>query len=296
VWRRTNGSNGMTFDGSFGGTGNPAMYIEGASQSVAFNMNNAGSSSVMLPTEAIQDTEILDEPGVAAHNAGSTSMGTGLIETLISRSITVPSSGYVLVLAQGDLSISHSNGTVSDYSYGVSDSSTTIPGNQDIQTRLNGPIPSGTYDFSASAHGVFPVSAGTHTFYFNGRKISGISATMFDLQLTLVFLPTAYGTVTPTLLARGDNAGNDLSVPPPPGLTPEEIRAEQREAVAFDQNRRATEAADYAAQIAELRAQLQQVLREQELMRQEMRRASPPPDTRGATLGAALNHNDTQSR
>jgi len=293
--RRGNSSNGLVFDGN-NGSGGSTLSLLGLGSSMSFDTAISGNDSVNLPTNAIEDTEILDEPGVAGINTSGVSMGTGSYETLASRSITVPASGYVLVLAQGDLGISHSSGTSSGYNYGVSDAPGTLPVNQDILTYFPGTLPTATYDYSASAHGLFEVAgAGTYTYYFIGQQFNGASATMFDITLTLVYFPTAYGTVTPTLLARG-SGDNDHLTPPSPGLTPAEIQSEQLDAVAFDQNRRAAEAADYAQRFAELEARLEAMQREQDALRQELRRASPPSDAGGTALGAALNNNDAQSR
>jgi hypothetical protein len=166
-------------------------------------------------------------------------------------------------------------GTATNCNYGVSAASNSLPTDQDVQTQLASPIPSGTYDFSASAHGLFAVdSAGTFTYYFNANRSTGGaggSATMFDLQLTLVYSPTAYGPTVPNLpdgnsLTDGglaeDNAGE---VSPP--LTDAEIAAEQAEAAAFHQARLEQELAQMQAQMAEMQAHLEQIEREQGLAR-----------------------------
>jgi len=73
-------------------------------------------------------------------------------------------------------------------------------------------------------------------------------------------------------------------------MSADEIYAEQLQAAVFDQNRRDAEADDYAQRFAELESRLEQVMAEQESMRGELRRASPPMEEGHAlNAGAALN-------
>jgi len=258
ISRNDAGDYGLIVEGNYGGLESANVYISGAGSTTSFWAETTGNSSVNLPNNAIGDYEILDEPGVAGHHAGSTAIGSSGYTTLISRSITVPASGYVLALAQGDLYTYHYTGTTSNYQFGVSDVTGALPSDQDIQVTLPSVAPTGGYDFPAPAHGLFSVStAGTYTFYFNARKYSGAgSGYVYDLNLTLVYFPTAYGTVTSTLLTRDSNEGNDLSAPPSPGLTPADIKAEQFEAVAFDQARRDAEFAEMQALVAQMQERM----------------------------------------
>ena len=56
--------------------------------------------------------------------------------------------------------------------------------------------PTGIYHDTISVHGLFSVNAGPTTVYFLGQMISG-DIRVCDMQLTVVFFPTAYGPVEP---------------------------------------------------------------------------------------------------
>jgi len=293
-FRRTNSESGFTFDGNYMGTGNPLVRIDGASRSMLFNTNNSGDLSVVLPTDAIRDTEIIDEPGVASALEGLNQVQlTGAVDTILSRTITCPASGYCVVIGTCQGQVSHSTGTTSYANFGVSDTASSLPVNQDVLLEYASGAASGTYTAPVTVHGTFSVSAGVNTFYLLGNKLGG-TWTTFDSQLTVMYFPTAYGTVTSTLLAR--NAGGDASAPIVAPMSASEVKAEQLEGVAFDQNRRAAEAADYQAQIADLRAQLQQVLREQDVMRQDLQRVAPHAPDDPTDSRAVLGHGETSSQ
>jgi hypothetical protein len=149
---------------------------------------------------------MLDEPGVASATEGSSSVTINDATTiLLSRSITAPAAGYVLVIASGQAQVGHSNGTTSSIDFGVSDVSTTLPVNQDLAWMLSAAAGTGTYTAPVTVHGLFSVTSGSHTFYFLGNKTSTTgNSYMLDTQLTLLYIPTFYGTVEPTLAGGTD--------------------------------------------------------------------------------------------
>lgn len=253
------GTGAMTWDGATGAGLGGALYISGGASSMVFNTNNSGDSSVSLPTGAVSAGEILNEAGVANNQATSASIpATGALATLLSRSITCPTAGYVIAFANADLGLSYSGSTV-DYMFGVSDSATTLPSNQDMQIRLPGGLPNGTYDFPAVAHGAFQVSAGTHTFYFNaGGSFGGAypAQTFFDPQLTLIFVPTAYGAITSNL--PGEMTFNDNNMGPGmPSLSPAEMYAEQQAELMRHRSEMDAQAAAMRREIEALRREVQ---------------------------------------
>lgn len=218
-----------------------------------------GNTSVILPTNSIAALEIMDEPGVANDHNDNMLLDT-TTTVLASRSITVPAAGYVLVLADGDLEVYHTAGTDSAYVYGVSSSSASLPADQDMMTRIKGGLTAGTYNFAASSHGLFSVAgAGSYTYYFLGYEFSGGSARMFDIQMTLLYVPTAYGTVESNLPPPGGSGDPELQgrEPGSPGITPEEIEAEQQLEVENHHRRVLAELEAAEAQIAALRAKLE---------------------------------------
>jgi hypothetical protein len=160
-----------------------------------------GNSSVILPNGSISAAEILDEPGVASNaNSDGVAIASTALAIILSRTITVPAAGYVLVLGTTQFEVTHVTGVNDLYNIGVSGSSTALPVNQDLFTTVIAALPTGTYQKVVSPHGLFVVPAGANTFYLLGQKTASTSddAIAFDSQLTLVFFPTAYGTVVGT--------------------------------------------------------------------------------------------------
>jgi hypothetical protein len=149
-----------------------------------------------VPSNSIYDTDIVDEPGVASAYNNATVTLTGGIQTVISRSIVIPTSGYVLVTAHCSAKMSHSNGTYSGATIGISDISSGFPPAQDVDFYLSSTVGTGSYNFPAGFTALFAeASAGTKTYYLLANESSG-DIELADIQFNLLFVPTAYGTVS----------------------------------------------------------------------------------------------------
>ncbi len=263
VYRRNDGGTssgsriGFQVDGNFGGTESTQVQLRGTANTMLFQTHVNGDSSVQLPTEAINASEMLNETGVAeTANSGSTVLTASgaTIDTITSTTITCPTPGYVLVIATGEVSVSHVGavggigGTSSSANFGVSNSSGSIQSNQDVELRLDNDLFTGTYDFPVTVHGVFSVNAGSNTFYFLGDQNStGHSITVLDSQVSCIFIPTAYGSAglqAPPL--------PDMASPRMGGMTTSEIQAEQDAAILANEIRVDRELAEMRARIEEM--------------------------------------------
>jgi hypothetical protein len=254
VYRSTSAA-GFTVDGNYSATNEPRVTINGSARDALFYMDQSGNSSVQLPLDAIYDAEILDEPGVASNKEGAAGITLdGTLQTLLSRSLTCPSSGYVLVIGTAQPQIGHVQGTTSSADFGVSASSSSLPDNQDMGLIIASGVPSGTFQYPVTVHGLFSVSSGSNTFYLLADKSTG-SFTVYDRQLTLVFIPTAYGTVTATKLAGEQNIP-DEDAPKVSSLSLSDIEAEKAESEAFNSARIERELAEMRAQIEALKAEM----------------------------------------
>jgi hypothetical protein len=159
-----------------------------------------GNGSVVLPNNSIAAAEVFDEPGVAGDAEGVNAAAlTPSVQALLSQSITVPTAGFVLVLGTCQATANHVNGTQSMATFGVSSNTTSFPSSQDVQVSLPSSAVSGGYNWAVAVHGLFSVaSAGSHTFSLLAQETSA-QWSASEMQLTLVFFPTSYGTVTSTL-------------------------------------------------------------------------------------------------
>lgn len=235
-------------DGNYNGTGDPVISMYGSSSSMAFNPGTIGNASVQLPINSISSAETENEAGVASYAEGVSGVALGAtIGIIASRSIATPAAGCVMVVATCQTEIYHINGTFSSADLGVSDESGAFPSNQDVWLRLNNGLPSGYYDLPITCHGLFQESvSGMHTYYLLGRLNTG-DINIYDVQLTCIYIPTAYGTVDPTL---SGGTGTDADATIRPALSASDVAAE----------RAASEEANLARierELAELRGQLE---------------------------------------
>jgi hypothetical protein len=251
---RPDGQPGFIANTSFGFTGVPFMSVVGAARAASFDMNQTGDASVSLPVDAISSQEMLDEPGVASANGTTTVFLTGAFDPLLSRTITSPSSGYCLVIGTLEVDVMHTNGTTSSADFGVSNNSGSLPGTQDVPVEIPPAAATGTYRFPVTVHGLFNVGgASPTTFYIVGHKLSG-NYSFADIQLSVAFFPTSYGTVSPT---GAQQSATDAVVGQV--VSPADIAREQRESELEHRARVDRELSDMRARLLALQSQLNQV-------------------------------------
>jgi hypothetical protein len=250
---------GIDLNGNWAGAEEPALRVIGTVRMAGFYMGSSGNLSVQLPADAIADTEILDEPGVARNQNLSGILLSGGVDVLTSRSITVPAGGYVLALGTSEAFAVHTSGSSSYVRIGLS-STTGIPPAQSAETQVPSGAPSGYYSFVVTSHEIFPVaSAGTYTFYYLADEGAG-DWSIDTMVLSLAYFPTAYGTVAPAGLdadagvpsGRPDDGVRDTEGSP---LTPADIAAEQAEAREFALARVERELAEIRAEVEAMKGE-----------------------------------------
>jgi len=276
---------GFEVNGNYLGTESARVEVNGASRSIVLDTSVAGNDSVALPVDAIESTEVLDEPGVAGYASDSIYFFGTPLAAILSRTITVPESGYCFVIATGQANCNHSPGTTSRLYLGVSDTADSLPDNQDVLLKINASAGLGLWGHPVTVHGMFTVSPGSNTFYFLGQEDGG-DWTITNMQLSVMYFPTAYGTVTPTVFARG---GGDEPVIG--AMSPGEIRGEQLEAAAFDRNRRDAELAEMRTTMERLSSQVENLQRQ--LDDRPPCRAHPPSGQGDDTTGEAVTRGGT---
>jgi hypothetical protein len=151
-------------------------------------------------TGSVRSHDIVNEPGVAAYSGAYYVYLADLAYTVLcSLTITCPAEGYIMAVAHGRIATlpQHTSGTNSYAVVGISDNSTSLPGNQDLDFYINSSAPSGIYSVPFGMTSMFEVtSAGSYTYYYLAYEYSG-SVTVADMQFNLIYFPTAYGTVDP---------------------------------------------------------------------------------------------------
>ena len=253
-----------------GSNGTPELTLFGSQSTFGFNTGRADAFSLTLPVRSVTAADQRDEPGIASETANFSILLSGGVETLLSRSISVPVNGYCVVIASMETWAAHSTGTFTSAVFGVSDDPNALPTNQDVELRFSTGVPSGSFDTPVTVHGAFEVFGGQNTFYLLGELNSG-SVTVSDIQLTVMFFPTARGAVTPTAVGRDDEPAGSA-------LTTAEIYAEQRASAAFDERRRSEEAEAYRREIKALRAEMAALRADHETLRRDVLTSPDEPD------------------
>jgi hypothetical protein len=242
-------------------SGDPAISMFGTASSFFIGGASTGDDAVQLTGNAVSSAEMLNEPGVANVQGGFIAIPTSMT-SMLSRSITVPAAGFVVVLFNGDASASHVSGSGSGIVEWIIDdvAGGFGSGDDDMLWLIPSSSTSGLYDFSVASHAVFSVpSAGTYTYHVNmSRSANLTSSNLFDGQLTLMYFPTAYGTTDPSLTGpsmRGTPTGNTgMAIRGP--QTPAQIAAERAQSQGSNMARVQAEMAAMKAEMAELRAMM----------------------------------------
>ncbi len=82
--------------------GEPILWLDGSERSIELTAGASGSSSVVLPQNAIEASEIMDEPGVANNliqHSPALALSIGFKDP-VTTSITIPSAGYIVLFAK----------------------------------------------------------------------------------------------------------------------------------------------------------------------------------------------------
>jgi hypothetical protein len=109
----------------------------------------------------------------------------------------------------------HTTGTISHAFLGISNVPTSLPGNQDLDFQIPVSAPTGVYSVPYGLTSMFTVeSAGSYMYYCVVWVDTGSVISIADMQFSLLYVPTAYGTVDPVpppqYLSDSDLTSNDL--------------------------------------------------------------------------------------
>lgn len=254
--RNNAGGFGLLIDGNTLDTQSTQVSILG-DNSMHFSSHLDGDSSVRLPINSINATEILNEAGVAETSNSSATVLTqdvNINDTIDTVTVNAPTDGYVFVIATAEVEINHVNTLATNANFGVS-ATTALPSNGDVELRIDAVLPSAVYDYPVTVQAIFPASAGPNTYHFIGDQNSS-SGEIFvlDRQVSAIFVPTAYGSV-----AR--DAGINLPDDQTPIFAPRtqlDILQEQNAALQADSQRQQRELEEIRAMMQHMKQQLDQ--------------------------------------
>ncbi|MBZ0173193.1 MAG: hypothetical protein K8E66_12485, partial [Phycisphaerales bacterium] len=172
-----------------------ASSAVGNSELASFSVTDA-----KIASNTVTSGKMLDEAGVAyAASATDFILTTGLATNVVQRTITVPASGLILANGRANFQIEHTGGIASEIFLCVSANSGVLDTANLSRHRVTSPDSFGAYRASLAVTDVFSVGAGTHTFYIVAEGDEGLGTDrVMDANLSLLFVPTAYGTVSAT--------------------------------------------------------------------------------------------------
>lgn len=180
--------------------------LDGGITSVDLATNSVGAAAIAagavgsseLASSAVDATKMSDEAGVASISSGTDiALALGTPVNVVSRTISAPTSGYVIATATVNAELGHAPPIDdSEVLMSISLTSATHDAGNLVRFLLPFTATAGVYRASLSATDVFSVAAGSRTFYVVAESQDGLSNTIMDSNLNLIFVPTAYGTVT----------------------------------------------------------------------------------------------------
>lgn len=144
----------------------------------------------------LSSLDIIDEPGASSLVGPNVQLGT--YETpILQHSIQAPGPGYVLVIATATV-ISNHDATLpwGSRSYFNVSTDSHYSTNHGVQIQIPNTAPTGTYYNAVTVHALIPTLGGEDDFWFLGQRDLDDVTWAFDPHLTLVYVPTAYGTVS----------------------------------------------------------------------------------------------------
>jgi hypothetical protein len=173
------------------GTSNPTskLYVNG-------NAHVAGTFHAdAFETDAIGRNNIRDEVGVAYASGVTATVLTTSWKTCLTKSITIPTDGYILALGSCDLDFDHAIIDASAARFTISDIPDDPNGSGGFRAGcfLGDNVGAGDYHFSISCQRLFYKTAGSHTFYLVAYSLFGENNELRGPEMALLFLPTPYG-------------------------------------------------------------------------------------------------------
>jgi hypothetical protein len=252
----------LSADNTVGGPNGGQLELRGGPSYFNLNAGNVGDASALLPTDAVNSFEILDEPGVSNSDNLAffpLSGGSGTSHVVDSVDITIPAAGYVEVTCNAFMNLNHTSGSNSSFYTSISKTRADVGLYAGTAVaRVPGAIATTSlWAFPMSASRLFAeVSPGTYRYYLNVIHESGTNTTSnFDFSsFRAKYFPTLYGSVT---LARAVAEGNSTSANTTGNTAQALPNVEVATITVADHNARLE--AERAKQMAELVARVKQL-------------------------------------
>jgi hypothetical protein len=232
-----------------------SLSITGGASAMGFYAGLSGDSSVDLPNNAIAANEIADEPGITSTFAyDQVSLDDGY-NTLLSSTITAPGPGYILAIATAWIECAGDSPADGTY-FGLSEDDHSLTFGTRVYAHTPSGAGTGTWQETVTAHGVYEADYfGTNTIYFLGNELNG-DHIVHDRKLTLIYIPTSYGTVERSETGAREQGGRPIPGTP---LTDSDVRSASARSIADNQARVDAELAEMREEMLTLKARLEEM-------------------------------------
>ncbi len=153
----------------------------------------AGSITGNYAANSINNTDILDEVGLASIRASNWIGLTTSWTPYLTREITVPAAGYILAVGRATIYTDHGASGSTLSSVAISDQPNAIEAETCSSEGYSSNVGAGRYYCTIPVQMLFHTpSAGTYTYYMVARKGDDNSAEIYNRQLDLLYIPTGY--------------------------------------------------------------------------------------------------------
>lgn len=185
------------------------MYNSAFTREIGLFPNASGDNSVAFEDDAINDDEIINEPGIA-HGINYSGLNlTTTVQAVDTISITIPTDGYIVVQATGWMTLDF-EGSSAYIRASISTSPSSLDYAAFAYQNLSSAMPVAFYYDNFSITKVVAGGSGTYTFYLTADADvdAGGGSKIARTHLLATFYPTSYGSVT---AAAPPISGSDFS-------------------------------------------------------------------------------------
>jgi hypothetical protein len=151
--------------------------------------------STEIENESIAADKLVDEPGIAHTYVSLKTLGisTTVIDSAV---VTVPSGGYLMIIANGWFYKLHASGTGDSFaSVSLSNSRTAADDTYSARFSVLSGSPSGHTISNFTVSRVMTVSAGQWKIFLVGTITGSLGSRVERVHLNTLFFPTAYGNI-----------------------------------------------------------------------------------------------------
>jgi hypothetical protein len=186
--------------GNWWGLGEGFAGVYGNNRQILFEPRFAGDASVQLPDSSISSAEILDEPGVAQQNTSSIiNIPSTTMTDIDTISVTIPSSGYIVLEASGFAYLYGTTGPNQLYAQIDETTGGSLVSPNWTKVGLGSYATTAANFFQIFCTRTYYKTAGTYAFRFEASQVggngSGSSTNIYMTQLRAAYYSTSYGAV-----------------------------------------------------------------------------------------------------